>query len=185
MRFTWKQDLAVIAGALVACVLVGLLRYGKEIFSPSEAAFQLLEVGVLGSVTFVAFRRAGWIGAAILAVVIVIVQYLIFQRIGHRIGWPALVFSLVVAATIVLSAWIYHLSRGVLRFGRFIPVSVVIGLGFLAGTTLLGSLLRLEPMGLSMRINFAVGSLAGAAMALGFELVEMAQAYLGIGRSAR
>lgn len=169
----WSRDVASIGMALGMCAAAGLLRYGMDVFRRETGAFQLLTIGLAGSLAFVGHRRGGWRGAALLAYLALFVQYLLIGNLGHRESTPALIWVLVVGLFLVLAVIAFARAARYIRFGRFIFVSLIVGAGFIAGTVVLGTLLHLQPIGASARVNFAVGSLAGAALGLGLEVAEL------------
>jgi hypothetical protein len=168
----WSRDLLSIAVALTFCAAAGLLRYGADVFRREHAAFQLLTVGLAGSLTLVGYRRGGWRGAMLLAYLVLFVQYLLLGNLGHRESSPALIWVLVVGLFLVAAVIVFVRARPFMGFGRFILVSLIVGAGFTAGTVVLGLVLHFTSIGESAQVNFAVGSLAGAALGLSFEVSE-------------
>jgi hypothetical protein len=168
----WSRDVASIGMALGMCAAAGLLRYGLDVFRREAAAFQLLTIGLAGSLALVGHRRGGWRGAALLAYLTLFVEYLLIGNLGHRESTPALIWVLVVGLFLIAAVLAFVAAARYIRFGRFIFVSLIVGAGFIAGTVALGTLLHLQPIGASARVNFAVGSLAGAALGLGLEIAE-------------
>lgn len=169
----WKRDVACTGLALGVCAAAGLLRYGLDVFRRETSAFQLLTIGLAGSLAFIGHRRGGWRGAAFLAYLTLFVEYLLIGNLGHRESTPALIWVLVVGLSLIAAVIAFAAAARYIRFGRFILVSLIVGAGFVAGTVALGTLLHLQLIGASARVNFAVGSLAGAAMGLGLEIAEL------------
>ena len=169
----WVRDLVDVGAALGVCAAAGLLRYGLDVFRRQTSAFQLLTVALAGSLTLIGYRRGGWRGALLLAYLTLFLQYILLGNMGRRESWPALIWVLVLGLFLLASVAAFFATIRYVRFGRFIFVSLIVGAGFVAATIALGLILGLRPMGLSARVNFAVGSLAGAALGLGLELADL------------
>jgi hypothetical protein len=172
-RGGWERDLVSMGASLAICAAAGLLRYGLDVFRKESAAFQLLTIGLAGSLALVGYRRGGWRGAILLAYLTLFVEYLMIGNLGHRESSPGLIWLLVVGFFLVASVMAFVATAPFLRFGRFIFVSLIVGAGFVGGTVVLGLFLHLHPIGASARVNFAIGSLAGAALGLGLEISEL------------
>lgn len=172
VKRAWSQDVLCIALALTLCAAAGLLRYGPDVFRRQHSAFQLLTIGLAGSLALIGYRRGGWRGALLLTYLVLFTQYLLVGNLGHRESSPALIWVLVVGLSLVAAVMAYTATRRYMQFGRFIFVSLIVGAGFVAGTVVLGLVLRFNSIAESARVNFAVGSLAGAALGLGFEVSE-------------
>jgi hypothetical protein len=173
LRRGWTRDAMSVAAALVVCASAGMLRYGLDVFRRNTAAFQLLTIGLAGSFACVGYRRGGWRGAALLAYLSLFVEYVLVGNLGHRESSPALIWVLIMGFFLVLAVIAFAAAARYIQFGRFVFVSLIAGAGFIAGTVVLGMILHLRPILDSARVNFAVGSLAGAALGLGLELSEL------------
>ncbi len=150
-----------------------MLRYGLDVFRRHTAAFQLLTIGLAGGLAYVGYRRGGWRGAALLAYLSLFVEYMLVGNLGHRESSPALIWVLIMGFFLVVAVIAFVAAARYIRFGRFVFVSLIAGAGFITGTVVLGTILHLSPILASARVNFAVGSLAGAALGLGLEISEL------------
>lgn len=173
-RNGWRADLCRVAGALVLEVGAGFIFYGMDLFRSHTPAFQLPTIGLAGGTAYVALRRGGWRPAILLAFLVLFLELLLLGSLGHRTGWPALLWSAIIGPTVVAGCAIFLALGPLIRFGRFVFSSLAVGVGFTLSSVVLGWALDLPPMIQSVRVNFAVGSLAGAALGLGLELVEIA-----------
>jgi thiamine biosynthesis lipoprotein len=168
-----RSDLPYLAAPIIVSLLAAWARYGGEVLQPRQPGFLVLACGVAGGAAYLGFRRSGWPLAWILAVVV-----LLAFRVPPvwsdppRMAWAGCAWSVVAGAFVAASLRLQRASRGLMGFGRFIPVAIAVGIGYVVAGILFGIVNRVETGGLSMRIHFAVGSLAGAAMGLGVELVE-------------
>ncbi len=167
------MDAARVLAAVTACGLAGALRYGGDLFHLRTPAFQLLTVGFAGGATVVAYRRGGFRFAFPVAYGVLLLEYLLLGSFGYRVGWAAFLWSLATGLGLVAAAAAFRATGSLVRFGRFVFVSILVGLGFVTASLLLALVFRLQPVWLAARVNFAIGSLAGAAFGLALEVFDI------------
>jgi len=177
-RGVLMEEAARILIVLLIAFAAGAIRYGSDVFHLRTAAFQLPSIALAGALAFAGHRLGGWRGGILLAYLVLIMEYVVLGSLGHRQGWPALLWVFVVGLSLLGSIAAFRAMRPLMGFGRFIAVAILIGAGFVLATILLALFLDLRPLGPSIRINFAVGSLAGAALGLGLEVGDLVISHL-------
>lgn len=170
---TWED--ALLSGALVLLVSIvaAFVMFGPGCLRPSGSGFQILATGLAGAASAVALRRYGWTAAFAAAILVLLALHVAAGASAYRKGWPGVLFVFFAGVSIVGGLFVHHITRRLTRFGRFVFTALLVGAGFVVAVAIVGALLRLPETTASMRINFAVGSLAGAAIGLGLEIAEL------------
>jgi hypothetical protein len=169
----WEDALLPGALALLASIAGGLVFFGWGALRPSSAGFQVLATGAAGAAGAVALRRSGRTWAVVAALLVLLAIHLAVGSGGYRTGWPAILWLAVIAVSILAGFLVFDGMRRVTHFGRFVFVSLLMGAGFAGASALVAVLMGLPQLSASLRINFAVGSLAGAGIGLGLEVAEL------------
>jgi hypothetical protein len=163
----WARDVAGIGAALGICAGVGLLRYGTDVFRRQTAAFQLLTIGLAGSIALVGYRRGGWRGAILLAYLTLFLQYLLVGNLGRRESWPTLIGSVV-----GISCWPRSRHSAAIPYRVRWFILIADHRRRIRGGIAHRLVLRLHPIAAS-RGSTCRRLLAGAAMGLGLDVVDL------------
>jgi hypothetical protein len=173
VKVDWKADALFLATPPLLALLAAWLRYGEEAFAPRSNGLLVLACGLAGGACYVACRRSGLTLGLVLAIAILgLFRVLPWWGGLDRSAMAGTVWGIAAGLCLLGSLLFFRASRAWMGFGRFVLVAVLMGLGFVAAGLLFGLLHRVDTGALSMRIQFGVGSLGGAAMGLGIEIVE-------------
>jgi hypothetical protein len=159
-----------VAVGLIAVVAVGYLTYHKGFFHSSEPMLSFLILGLMGALIYasVQMRGAGY------AVVVIAVWCLLRAALnGDLLSLEApAIYALPVGFALMAAAYVQKsLSR--FKFGLFISMGVIVGAGY---ALYMLSHLILGEGGIRLGTVWyqtVLGAKLGAAMGLGFELIDL------------
>ncbi len=169
-RFPRKiiEPLLAVVCPTVACVLIGLLSYGTNVFSPKTLPFQFVVMGLVVSVLVLAAQKlplAQFVGAAIVVVIAIILSTGSFSlRLAPRVIVPVAAM----AGAAFLNVKIISKTRLAKVLGRFVTWSIVFILAYLlAGVVLLAIFRPTEVMNF-LFIYGQYSVLIGVGLGIGF-----------------
>ena len=174
MRLTTKNILSLgfitLCGLLCSGVL-GLLRYGGDLFDPMSPGFAFLSFGLSGAFIFAFYHVRGLSETITIAVIVSTIQFVI------GLTWitilNAAIWSFGVNLPVVVLAFLFERKLASLRRARFLFVAAMYGAGFVVLSLIAGWLVGLEHMpAMAFRENFIDGVLLGLGIGLGIELGE-------------
>ena len=166
------STIAYVTVGLIAAAVVGYINFRRGFFHLPRPMLPFLVVGLSGALMYaiVQTRRAG---LAILTIVLLLLaQVAMTPPIRPATLAAAAVFALPVGFALLAGAYVQRrLAR--LKFGRFVAMGVVVAFGY--GLMMLLFLVD-SRYDIRMGLVFSqayVGLRLGAAMGLGFELVDL------------
>jgi hypothetical protein len=164
--------LAYVAIGLIACLIVGYLTFRNRFFHFPRPMLPFIVVGLTGSLIYAIVQMRGAGLAILMIVLLLLAQVAMTPPIRPNSFAAAAIFSLPVGFALLAGA---HAQKSLARFkiGRFIVMGVIVAAGY--GLMMFLFLIRSHfdiRMGLVFSQAF-VGLKLGAAMGLGFELVEL------------
>lgn len=155
----------------VGAVVLGLLRYGSEVFQPASPGFAFVSFGFSGALIFAFYHVLGLSESITAAVLASAVQLLVGLSSMPRL--QAAVFSFGLNLPVVLVAYLFERKLGALRAWRFVVVALTYGAMFVLLTLLVGVLgeeLTIPPT--TFQENFIDGLLLGLGLGLAVEAGE-------------
>ena len=174
MKFTTRNIFSL--GLITLCGLVcsgimGLLRYGGDLFDSTSPAFAFLSFGLSGSFIFAFYHVRGLSETITTAVAVSTVQFVV------ALGWITMlnagIWSFGVNLPVVILAFLFERKLATLRRAKFLFVAAMYGAGFVILSLISGWLVGLEHMpAVAFRENFVDGLLLGLGVGLGIELGE-------------
>jgi thiamine transporter ThiT len=174
MKKTFKQILTIavitLAGTAGA-IVVGLLRYGSDVFSPASPGFSFISFGFSGALIFAFYHVRGLSEAITASVVISAVQFIAGS--AYIAMLRALLFSFGLNIPVIALAFVFERKLAKHRRIKFAVVSLTYGAMFVL-LTLLADVISGQggiPAPL-FRENFVDGLLLGLGLGLGVEAGE-------------
>jgi hypothetical protein len=171
--------LVYVLVGLIAVVIVGYLAFGRQFFQFTRPdghrgpILPFLVVGLTGGLIYAIVQMRG-AGLAILMVVLLYLIQVAMMPPKSRVAslGAAAIFAIPVGFALIAGAYVQKaLTR--LKFGRFVVMGLIVAAGY--GLMMLLWLIR-SHVGIRMGLVFSqalVGLELGAAMGLGFELVDL------------
>jgi hypothetical protein len=166
------STIAYVTVGLIAAAVVGYINFRRGFFHLPRPMLPFLVVGLTGALMYaiVQTRRAGL--AILMIVLLYLMQVAMTPPIRPATLAAAAVFALPVGFALLAGAYVQRrLAR--LKFGRFVAMGVVVAFGY--GLMMLLFLVD-SRYDIRMGLVFSqayVGLRLGAAMGLGFELVDL------------
>lgn len=159
--------LAGVAGAVV----VGLLRYGSDVFVPTSPGFAFVSFGFSCALIFAFYHVRGLSEAITAAVVASAVQFFVATSYVPRL--QAVIFSFGLNLPVIVVAYLFERRLAPLRSFRFLVVSLTYGAMFVLLTLLIGTLAGPSAIPAeAFRQNFVDGLLLGLGLGIGVEAGE-------------
>ena len=163
---------AYVVIGLIAVVVVGCLTFRHRFFHLPRPLLPFLVVGLTGGLIYAVVQMRG-AGLAILMIVLLyLAQVAMSPPVRPATLATAAIFALPVGFALLAGAYVQKaLTR--FRIGRFVVMGAIVALGY--GLMMVLFLVRTHVdirMGLVFRQAF-IGLKLGAAMGLGFELVDL------------
>ncbi len=171
MKLTLAQILKLLlltVTGTVGALILGLLKYGSEVFSLSSPGFIFAAYGLSGALIF-AFYHVRKLAEAISASVVVsAIQFVPIA--GYISMLRAILFSFGLNVMVVVLAFIFERKLAPLRWARFLVVSASYG-AMLVLLTLIVELVAGSPgvPASVFRENFTDGVLLGLGLGLGVQ----------------
>ncbi|MBM3332551.1 hypothetical protein FJY68_12015 [candidate division WOR-3 bacterium] len=164
--------IAYVAVALIAVVIVGYLTFRRQFFHFPRPMLPFLVVGLTGSLMYAIVQMRG-AGLAILTILLLLLaQVAMTPPIRPATLAAAVIFALPVGFALLAGAYAQKLLAR-FKIGRFVVMGVIVAAGY--GLMMLLFLVRSRydvRMGPVFSQAF-MGLKLGAAMGLGFELVDL------------
>lgn len=159
-----------LAAGLVAVVIVGYLTYQKQFLQFPEPALSVLLLGLTGGLiyAFAQMRRRRF--AALVIAASFLVRVGLTPRSYSFVA--AAIYTLVVGFALVAGAYVQK-SLTFLKFGRFISMGLILGAGYALMTLLLAGMWDIPTTPGTLWSQMFLGVKMGAAMGLGFELIDL------------
>lgn len=169
MEIHFKSVISSILFGTVACVLLGFMFFGLNVFNPRSPLFQFLSFGIVGSVSFALFR-ANRLRDAIFANVLFFL--ILFIASGNRFFLTHLFyFAVVVFSVFAYSEWVYPKLQS-LKLVRPLTLAGFFAICFLLVTLILTVLYHAKAMHVLPFRNMPIGFLIGLGLGIGFEISE-------------
>jgi len=159
-----------VAVGLVAVAIVGCLTYRGQCFNFPEPALSLLLLGSMGALIYASVQM----DVAAYAVLVIVLSFVARVALSPRSYSlvAAAIYTLLVGFALVSAAYVQKSLTG-FRFGRFISMGLILGVGYALMTiVLLMVWSRQIHVGTFWSQTF-LGAKLGAAMGLGFELIDL------------
>jgi hypothetical protein len=158
-----------VGAGLIAVVVVGFLAYQGQCFYFPEPMLSVLLLGLMGALIYVSvrIRKAGF------AVLIMAASFLARVALTPRSYSvaAAAVYTLIIGCALVAAAYVQQSLTGI-GFGRFISMALILGTGYALMTLLFINMGSTQAGSGTVWSQTLLGAGMGAAMGLGFELVD-------------
>ncbi|MBN2465459.1 hypothetical protein JXD38_07535, partial [candidate division WOR-3 bacterium] len=165
--------LAYVVVGLIAVIAVGYLTLHRDFFHFPRPMFSFLIVGIAGSIIYATVQMRG-AGLAIFMVVLLwLTQVAMVPPIRAASLGAAAIFAIPVGFALIAGAYVQKALGGRLKFGRFVVMGLIVAAGY--GLMMLLWLVQkhVDIRGNLILRQALVGLELGAAMGLGFELVDL------------
>jgi hypothetical protein len=161
-----------IAIGLIAVVAVGYLTYHKRFFHLPRPMLPFLVVGLTGALIYASVQMRG-AGLAILMIVLLfLAQVAMTPPVRANSLAAAAIYALPVGFALMTAAYVQK-SLARFKLGRFLVMGLIIGVGY-ALMILLFLIKSHVEIRFGTVLNQAfMGAKLGAAMGLGFELIDL------------
>ncbi len=161
----------VTCTGLAGSVVIGLMRYGSEVFQLQNVGFSFVSYGLSGAFIFAFYHVRGLSETITAAVVVSAVQF------AASTAWisvlNAAIWSFGVNLPIILVAFLFERKLAPFRQFKFVVVAVLYGAMFVLLTLLVSWLTGTGLVSAAIfRENFLDGLLIGLGLALGVEAGE-------------
>ncbi len=163
--------LAYVVIGVVAVLIVGYLTFRHRFFHYPKPLLPFIIVGLTGSLIYAAVQMRGAGLVLLLIALLYFTQVALAPPIRSRSLATAAVFALPVGFALMAGAYVQK-SLARLKFGRFVAMGLIVGAGY---GLMMALFLIQSRVGLQMGTVFkqaVIGFELGAAMGLGFELVD-------------
>jgi hypothetical protein len=165
--------LAYVLVGLIAVVAVGSLTFRGRFFNFPRPMLPFLIIGLAGALIYAMVQMRG-AGLAILMVILLwLTQVAMVPPIRAASLGAAAIFAIPVGFALIAGAYVQKGLGGRLKLGRFVVMGLVVAAGY--GLMMLLWLIRshVDIQGKLILRQALVGLELGAAMGLGFELVDL------------
>ncbi len=174
MKLLFSQILKIITLTIAGgagAVVVGLMVYGSQVFSPASPGFLFVSFGLSGGLIFAFYHVRGLSETISAGVVISTVQFIVASNSVAML--QAGFFSFGLNLPVILLAFVFERKLAPLRQAKFIVVGLTYGAMFVILTLLVGVLAGSNGIPAEVfRSNFLDGLLLGAGLGLGIEAGE-------------
>jgi len=163
--------LVITMAGTAGAVVVGLLRYGSDVFVPTSPGFAFVSFGCSCALIFAFYHVRGLSEAITAAVLASAAQFFVATSYVPRL--QAVIFSFGLNLPVILVAYLFERRLASLRAFRFVVVSLTYGAMFVLLTLLVGALSGSSQIPAeTFRQNFVDGMLLGLGIGLGVEAGE-------------
>jgi hypothetical protein len=163
--------LVITLAGLAGAVVVGLMLYGSDVFTPTSPGFAFVSFGLSCALIFAFYHVRGLSQATTAAVVASAAQFFVATSYVPRL--QAAVFSFGLNLPVILVVYLFERRLASLRAFRFVVVSLTYGAMFVLLTLLVGALAGPSTIPAeTFRQNFVDGLLLGLGLGLGVEAGE-------------
>lgn len=170
-----RESLFTVAYVLVgvaACFAVGYLTFQQRFFHFPRPMLPFLIVGLIGALIYAAVQMRGAGLALLMIALLCLIQVAMAPPIRAASLAAAAVFAIPVGFALLIGS---HVQKSLVRlkFGRFVVMGIVVAAGY--GLMMLLWLVRshVDIQGKLILSQALVGLELGAAMGLGFELIDL------------
>lgn len=142
---SWKQFVLFAISAAVGSIITGLIFFGRGIFAEMRIGFQFITFGIAGGILFSSFRYLKkWVAAIVFVVLLIINEIIVHRADTYFIWQDALYFVAVSAALFVFTQ--YYLSRmsGAV-FGRILALSSLVAACYVVVTVIFYLVFAADP----------------------------------------
>jgi hypothetical protein len=161
-----------IAIGLIAAVAVGYLTYNKRFFHLPRPMLPFLIVGLAGALIYTAVQMRGAGLALLMIALLFLTQVAMTPPIRANSLAVAAIYALPVGFALLAAAYVQK-SLDRFKFGRFLVMGLIVGAGY-ALMILLFLIKSHVEIRFGTVLNQAfLGAKLGAAMGLGFELIDL------------
>lgn len=159
-----------VAAGLVAVVAVGCITYRRQCFQFPEPALSLILLGLMGALIYASVQMGG-AGYAVLVIALSFLTRVALTPRSYSLV-AAAVYTLLVGSALLAGAYVQKSLTG-FKFGRFISMGLIVGVGYALMTIVLLMVWNGQVhLGTLWNQTF-LGVKLGAAMGLGFELIDL------------
>jgi hypothetical protein len=160
--------LGYVAAALIAVTAVGFLNYRMLFFRWPETMLSFSVLGLMAALIYASVQMRG----LVFAVVVIAFWCLVRAALNGdllALAGPA-TYALPIGFSLVAASYVQKsLTR--LKFGRFLPMGVIVGVGY--ALYMFSRVVMGEGSFGAIWHQTVLGAEAGAAMGLGFELIDL------------
>ena len=162
-----KLILLIIAG-VGGTVIIGLMVYGTEVFSPTSIGFSFVSFGLSGACIFAFYHVRGLSETITAAVVVSTVQFVFLLAFITMLN--AGIWSFGVNLPIILLAFLFERKLAPLKRLKFVAVAVLYGAMFVLLTLIVALVTGVVIIsGAVFRQNFVDGLLIGLGLGIGIQ----------------
>ncbi|MCX6841762.1 MAG: hypothetical protein NTX53_05725 [candidate division WOR-3 bacterium] len=159
-----------VAVGLIAVGAVGCLTYHRQFFHFPEPMLSLLLLGLMGALIYASVQMRG-AGFAVLAITLSFVARVALSPRSYSLV-AAVTYTLLIGFSLMAAAYVQKSLTG-FRFGRFISMGLIVGAGYALMTLLFAGMWNTQTGLSSVWSQTFLGAKLGAAMGLGFELIDL------------
>ncbi len=159
-----------VAAGLVAVVAVGGLTYHRQLLHFPEPMLSLLLLGLTGALIYASVQMDGP-GYTVPVIVLSFLARVVLSPRSYSLV-AAAIYTLIVGLALIAGAYVQKSLTG-LKFGRFISMGLAVGVGYALMTLALLSMLGAKSGLDAVWVQGLLGVKLGAAMGLGFELIDL------------
>jgi hypothetical protein len=163
--------LGYVAVGLIAVIAVGCLTYHRQFFHFPEPMLSLLLLGLTGALIYASVQMRG-VWSAVLVIALWCMIAVAMNPGSILSAGAAIAYCLLVGFPVMAAAYVQK-SLTLFKFARFIITGLTVGTGYTLMT-----LLFVDASDVGMRLGTVwdqtfLGLKLGAAMGLGFELIDL------------
>jgi hypothetical protein len=158
-----------VAAGLVAVVAAGCLTYHRQCFHFPEPALSVILLGLMGALVYASVQMGGAGYAALVIALSFLARVALTPRSYSLVA--AAVYTLLVGSALMAAAYVQRSLTG-FRFGRFISMGLIVGVGYALMTIVLLMVCNGQVHLGTLWSQMFLGMKLGAAMGLGFELID-------------
>jgi len=165
--------IAYVVVGLIAVMAVGYLTFRASFFNFPRPILPFLIVGLTGAIIYATVQMRG-AGLAILMIVLLwLTQVAMVPPIRAASLGAAAIFAIPVGFALLFGSYVQKALGRRFKFGRFVVMGLIVGAGY--GLMMLLWLIQkhVDIQGKLLLRQALVGLELGAAMGLGFELVDL------------
>ncbi len=174
MKLLIGQIMRILTLTIAGCagaIVVGLMVYGSQVFSPASPGFMFVSFGLSGGLIFAFYHVRGLSETITAAVIVSTLQFIVSSTSVAML--QAGFFSFGLNLPVILLAFVFERKLAPLRQAKFIVVGLTYGAMFVILTLLVGLLGGSSGIPAEVfRNNFLDGLLLGAGLGLGIEAGE-------------
>lgn len=164
--------LGYIVAGLVGAGVVGYLMYHQRFFHLPRPMLPFIVVGLIGALIYSSVQMRGAAFALLMIALLFLIQLAMTPPIRPKSLAAAAIYALPVGFALMAAAYVQKsLTR--LKFGRFIGMGLIVGVGYAVMMLVFLIWSHVEIRLGTVWNQAALGAEIGAAMGLGFELIDL------------